>query len=392
MNPYEILGVSKTASSIEIKKAYRKLVLLNHPDKFPPEQRNEIEKKFKEINKAYEILSDDNKRAQYDNPMPQGGFPGPMNDIMKHFFGQGSQFSKEPNIPCIEIIYEITLEEIYTGIQITKEYERLSPCLTCDNTGFQDNTRHICNTCNGYGKIKRSIQIAPHMIQQMNVQCTSCNGLCKDTKYPQCNRCEGLGLLKTKKKLIIDLPAGIKNKEMIIIENIGNYSVEVGKRGPVKLIIIEKEHPVYHRGFSIEGIKSSNSLDLLIEIEIELYEAICGFTKEFVFLDGEKVLVREENVVRDNSFKVLVGKGFKHPKKSYVIGNLYIKYSIKYPTNLSNKQKEMVYFGLTGNNLVYDDKVDNIHFTKELDEIKTDFDDNGASGEGHGQRVECAQQ
>lgn len=372
MDPYQVLGVSKSASQNDIKKAYRKLVLENHPDKGGSED------KIKEINNAYAILGDETKRKEHDNPTMGMG----MGQDMSDFFNFGRQQPKN-KIPVIKIFHEMSLDEIFTGMTVTKEFTRNEPCIVCKETGYED--CHICKECNNEGHFVKVIQIAPGMFQQMQIKCTSC----RNNNNNKCKICNGNKYTSITDSINVIIPKSMANNKVIVLENIGHKIG--GERGNVVIIINEKPHSVFIRNFKLQDRKTTH-LDLLIKLNITLHDALCGFKKEFTYLDNSKIHIYEENIIENNSVKVLIGKGLEHHKKNYVKGNIYIQYNIQYPIKLEYKQKKLIYYALT-NKTMEDYTINNEIMPKNIDEITTDY--NGGEEDEHNnipQQVQCAQQ
>lgn len=379
MDHYQTLGVPKTASASEIKKAYRKLALENHPD------RGGSLDKIKEINNAYAVLGDEDKRKEYDNPTQPQGIN--MHDFF-NFGHTGPNNNKQQKIPIIEIHHEMTLEEIFTGMTVTKEYERDDTCTTCNESGYEDGVSRDCSSCNGSGFVTRLAQIAPGMLQQLRQQCTSC------PKFPKCKTCNGNKYIKVTNSITVNIPKSVKNNKVIMIDNVGNKSGDM--RGSVVVIIHEKEHATYKRNFKLNN-KNTTPLDLLIQIDITLCESLCGFKKELTYLDKTKIQFYEENIIQNNSVKVLIGKGLEHHKKEYKKGNIYIEYNIQYPTKIEYKQKKLIYYALT-NQAMEDIHIEHEIIPKDIDEINTDYQEEVEqqhffNGMPHmHQNVQCAHQ
>lgn len=372
MDHYNTLGVSKTASQDEIKKAFRLLALKNHPD------RGGDEKIFKEINNAYEILSNEEKRKAYDNPQEHSMHDNNMPDFFKHMFGMHNNNDNSNKKPVIRISHEMTLEEIFTGMTVTKEYEHDSPCTVCKETGFEDCQNRDCKTCGGTGVVIKLVQVGPGILTQSKQQCTSCPS---SSDNPKCKTCNGSKNIQVKDSVIFNIPKSVPHRKIIQVERPDHNIV---------IIIEEKSHQTYKRQFEIDN-KKITPLDLLVRLDITLCESLCGFRKELTWLDGSKISIYEEDIIQNNQIKVLIGKGLEHHKKNYLKGNIYIEYSIQYPTSLEHKQKKLIFYALTGS-AMEDYTITHELSTKDIDENNTDFHNNNDDDNHMPQQMQCVHQ
>ena len=257
---YEVLGVDKSASADEIKKAYRKLAMQYHPDRNP--DNKEAEQKFKEVNEAYGVLSDADKKAKYDQfghsafdgstGYGQGGFGGfggfdgfDMGDIFSSFFGGGSSRSQNrANAPIpgddIGIRVILSFEEAVFGCKKEVKYARVQKCSDCSGTGAEKGTNaEKCTQCNGTGTVRVQQRTAFGMMQSTRA-CPNCNGSGKVIKNP-CNNCRGKGYVKVNKTLDVSIPAGIDDGQRIALRAQGNEGRNGGAAGD--LIIEVNVHP-----------------------------------------------------------------------------------------------------------------------------------------------------
>jgi len=344
---YNILGIEKNASIDKIKKAYKKLVVKWHPDKNP----NNIEEataKFKEIQEAYEVLKDPKKRQIYDtygkdglnnNGLNNNGFD--MNDIFGHIFKQ----QKREVVPPVKYVIELTLEELYNGKEIQQEIERYSLCKNCDNTGNADKMNHKCGACKGRGFVVHISSIGPGIMQQTHRPCHVCRGNGKDKNVKKCSKCKGNCVIKEKYVIKTYINPGMMDGQIIGIKNCGNEipsdTNTAHKRGLIELIIKELPHPIFKH---IEVV-NNHSADLCIEFNITLSDALCGFNRTFVHLDKRKLYINENTVIKDNEIKIIPNEGMPtfNRYRNRNKGDLYIKYCIKYPENLSNTKKKILY-------------------------------------------------
>ena len=346
---YDRLNISPNASKSEIKKAYRKLSLKWHPDK--NKDKEEATKKFQEISEAYNILSDDQKRNQYDSMgydmMNDGnGMNFDPSDIFEKFFngfggpdfggsnsmpGFGFPFnfnnnSKEYNEDNCYIKLSVTLDQIYNEEKVKVSYNQKIYCSKCDGTGSKSKKNTVCQKCEGKGKILGVRRMGP-MVQQIVQECRMCNGTGSCLKdNDRCNTCDGNSFIVKSKTINLPLRNGLKNGNKIKLDKKGHYL----KNGKTDLIIEIIELP--HKKF-----KRSN-IDLFIDMKIKLYQSLIGFDKLIIHLDGRKLHINNNEIIKDGDVKIIKGEGMNsiNSKKK---GDLYIKFTIDYP-DLSKLTKE----------------------------------------------------
>jgi molecular chaperone DnaJ len=349
---YNILGISKSASKEEIKKAFYKLAHKYHPDK---KEGNEA--KFKEVNEAYQVLSNDSKRSQYDqfgsaDGAPFGGFSaqggpasgwdfsgfqnggvefdfGNLNDIFSDFFGggmgggrsrtrRGRDISTEIQIPFADSIFGITRK-----ILITKT----SKCLTCNGVGAKTGSKmETCKTCNGQGKIHEMKRTILGTMSNTKT-CDTCFG---SGEVPKdiCDKCNGKGVLRREEEITIVIPAGIRNGEMIRMTGMGE-AVSKGTSGDLYIKINVASHPIFKR----EGN------DLAMTLNLKLTDALLGTKYPIETLDG-KIEVKIPEGVGINEVLRVKGKGVPISKNKR--GDLLIKLNIKLPSKLSRESKKLI--------------------------------------------------
>ena len=273
---YEVLGIAKGASDTEIKKAYRKAAMKYHPDKFSganESEKKEAEDKFKEINEAYQILSDENKRAQYDRfghaafenggGAGAGGFGGfsggfeDLGDIFGSFFGGNGGFGgfggfgnsrqRGPE-PGEDLRYnlELTLEEAAKGVEKTLKYKRTGTCKTCHGTGAQEGSKmNKCSKCNGTGTIHVTQRTVFGNFQTAQ-ECDVCHGK-GEIPEKKCKKCHGTGIDTETVEKTIKIPAGIDDGQKLRLSGMGNASTEGGPNGDLYVYITVKQHPFFER-------------------------------------------------------------------------------------------------------------------------------------------------
>ena len=367
---YETLGVDKDADEKTIKHAYRKLVKLWHPDRHQNKSEDEIKQateKFKEIQEAYEVLSDPEKRQIYNTQGKEGlknsGYEFNVEAFFRHMPGFGDMFGmpgfgpQRPSIPPVKVKVELTLEELYTGTEIEHEIERRDLCTACDATGNKDKQKHDCGNCKGTGSIPRVVSAGRGMHQIIPTSCNVCNGTGRDKDVEKCSVCNGEHSIVSKYTLKMPIKPGMAQGQRIRVPNCGHELPfdmrQQHVRGPVEVIIIEKPHKLFERHVQIGS--STDPSDLCMEITVSLGEALCGIQKTFTHLDGRKLCIVENDNIKNGDIKIIPGKGM--PKlnihrmndahiKTHM-GDLYVVYKIIYP-KLSQNIKKKVYKLLTG--------------------------------------------
>jgi molecular chaperone DnaJ len=350
---YEILGVGKSASSDEIKSAYRKLAMQFHPDRNPGNK--EAEEKFKECAEAYEILSDSQKRSRYDQFGHQGvnstGFHGfdNINDIFSHFgdifgsFGGGSIFddffgtrgssrgrsSHGVQGSDIKITLKLSLAEIAEGIEKTLKIKKQKSCTACNGAGAKAGSGYTnCSYCNGTGQIK---QVSRSIFGQfVNVsECPHCNGEGRIVKE-KCPECEGQGRIKSETTIKIKVPAGVVEGNYIPMRGEGNAGIRGGDNGDLLVFIEEEESEIFTR----------HNDDILYELNLSFIDAALGADIIVPTLTG-KAKLKVESGTQSGDILRMKDKGIKH-LNGYGRGDQLVQINIYTPKKLSSKDKELL--------------------------------------------------
>ncbi|SAY51696.1 molecular chaperone DnaJ [Neisseria weaveri] len=341
---YETLGIARSASDDDIKKAYRKLAMKYHPDRNP--DNKEAEEKFKEVQKAYDILSDKEKRAAYDQyghagvdpNMGGGGFGGgfggfggaqgfDFGDIFSQMFGGAAGGGRQQNYQGADLQYavEITLEEAAKGIKKRITIPTHEECDVCHGSGAKPGTSPTtCSTCHGSGTIH-----IRQAIFQMQQTCPSCHGSGKQIKDP-CVKCRGAGLVKTSKTVEVNIPAGIDDGQRIRLSGEGEPGTNGAPAGDLYVVVHVKEHKTFER----------NGLDLHFEMPISFATAALGGEIEVPTLDGKVKLSIPKETQTGRRMRVK-GKGIKSLRSS-AVGDLYCHVVVETPVNLTERQKELL--------------------------------------------------
>lgn len=340
---YEVLGVSKTASEDELKKAYRQMAKKYHPD-VNKDDKN-AEEKFKEINEAYEVLSDSGKRQRYDQfghagVDPQagggaggyggfGGFDINMEDIFGSIFGGGfgggRRGSRAEKGRTIEQNITITFEEAAFGVQKTINVIRMEGCEVCSGSGAKKGTSpETCPTCRGTGQIRMSMGF-----MTTARTCDTCRGTGKIIKEP-CEHCKGYGQVRKDRKIDVRIPAGIDDGQAISIRGEGDHGKRGGPSGDVILQINVKAHPLFKR----------RGDDVICEFPVTFVEAALGAELEVPTLDGKVRYSIPEGTQSGSVFR-LREKGITH-LNGRGRGDQLVYIQIEVPKNLSAAQKDIL--------------------------------------------------
>ena len=339
---YEVLGVAKTASDDEIKKAYRKLAMKYHPDRNP--DNAEAEEKFKEAAEAYEILSDSEKRSMYDRMGHQafeggmgggGGFGGGFSaeDIFSQFGdifggafggggGRGQQRARRGS--DLRYVMELTLEEAVRGVKKTITFTAPAPCETCDGKGSKNpNDVETCKTCHGAGQVR--MQQGFFSVQQT---CSTCRGQGKIIKNP-CNTCHGSGVKDRQQTLEVTIPAGVDNGDRVRLTGKGE-AIRDGQSGDLYVEVVVREHEIFQR----------DGADLYMDVPVSIADAALGKEIEIPTLEGRVSLKIPEGTQTGKMFR-LRGKGVK-PVRTSMQGDLLCRIVIETPVNLTARQRELL--------------------------------------------------
>lgn len=350
---YEILGVSKSSSADEIKKAYRKVAMQFHPDRNPGDK--EAEEKFKEAAEAYEVLSDQDKRAQYDrfghagvNGRGGGGAHG-MNmddifsnfgdifgdDIFGSFFGggggrqRGGGRTRGTRGSNLRIKLKMNYEEIAKGANKTVKVKKYTTCSTCTGSGAKDKSSiQNCGTCNGTGQVRKVTNTFLGQMQTVGT-CPTCNGE-GSTITSKCTACKGEGRVYTEETINIDIPAGVQDGMQLSLSGKGNSGERGGAPGDLIVLIEEEQHPELQR----------DNLNVIYDMHISFTDAVFGANPEVPTIDGRAKIKIPAGTQSGKIFR-LKGKGFP-AINSYEKGDQLIHVNVWTPQSLTTEEKEMM--------------------------------------------------
>lgn len=350
---YEILSVSKSATVEEIKKAYRKVAMQYHPDRNPGDKA--AEDKFKEAAEAYEVLSDSDKKAQYDRfghagvGGRSGGFGGGgmnMDDIFSQFgdvFGEdifGSFFSgakgrsgggrgRGTRGSNLRVKIKLNFEEIANGTTKTIKVKKYVGCTTCNNTGAKDKGGvQTCSTCGGTGQVRKVQNTFLGQMQTVTT-CSSCNGE-GTTISNKCTSCKGEGRVYGEETVNIDIPAGVQEGIQLSMSGKGNAGERGGPPGDLIILIEEESHPELQK----EG------LNVVFDLHISFTDAVFGTQLEVPTIDGKAKIKIPPGTQSGKIFR-LKGKGFP-AINSYERGDEMIHVNVWTPQNVSNEEKALL--------------------------------------------------
>ncbi|SCG83623.1 molecular chaperone DnaJ [Proteiniborus sp. DW1] len=358
---YEVLGVDKNATEQEIKKAFRQLAKKYHPDLNP--DNKDAEQKFKEVNEAYEVLSDPDKKARYDRfghegvSGQAGGFSqgfegfGGFGDIFEDIFdmfGGGFSSSTRRNAPRkgsdIKYRLDIEFEEAVFGVDKEIEFKRTENCSKCSGTGAEPGTSKIkCPKCNGSGEVKYA-QSTPFGQFVRVGTCDRCNGQGEIIDKP-CSKCSGSGKERKARKINIKIPAGVDTGSVIPLRGEGEAGEKGGSHGDLYIYINVKPHEIFTR----EGN------DIYCEVPISFVQAALGGEIEIPSLEEKIKHIIPEGTQTDTVLK-FKGKGIPNVR-GYGRGDQYVKVVVQVPTKLTDKQREILkQFAVESGEKVYEHK------------------------------------
>ena len=345
---YEILGVKRDATEEEIRKAYRKLVAKWHPDKWvngTDEEKRTAEEKIKEINEANDVLSDAEKRRNYDmfGSAEGGGMGGSGmggdGDWRDWFAGFGDDFNpfgrKERRVEKgadILVDVTITMAESYTGVKGKElKIKKNVPCKHCNGTGSADGKTHDCPHCNGTGRYVKSSRQGNAFFQTIT-DCPYCHGTGKENTTP-CPHCHGLGVTQEETSIKVDIPAGIFEAAQMGIQGMGDSP---RSKDGINGNLLIRFHVMRENAFR------RNGLDLIHDIDLTLLEAWDGCETTVPLVDGTAVRLKVPKGSREGDSIRVSGKGFKDPNNPYATGDFIVNVRYKVPEKITKEQRKLL--------------------------------------------------
>ena len=342
---YEVLGVNKSAKKEEIKKAYRKLALKYHPDKNKGEKG--AEEKFKEASEAYHVLSDDKRKASYDQfghaafqgAGSQGGFgnfdfSSSFSDIFEDVFGDLGDFgfntgrSRRRSNRGSDLRYDVSIDlnNAFTGTEKEINYTTYKKCKTCSGSGAKPGSKpSACSYCGGQGKVRSSQGF--FTIQQT---CPQCSGEGEKITNP-CNNCSGMGKTQSNESVSVKIPKGVDDGTRIRLSGKGEAGNKGGGNGDLYLFISVEPHSIFQR----------SEENLYYELPISIADAALGTTVEVPSIDGGKTKIKIPSGTQSGKQLRLRGKGMPILRRN-IFGDLYIRIITEVPTSLTKRQKELL--------------------------------------------------
>jgi DnaJ family protein A protein 2 len=343
---YDALGVAPDADDGEIKRAYRKLAVQFHPDKNP-----DGAERFKEISRAYEVLSDEQKRRTYDKYGEDGldgaGGGGNAEDIFAQFFGGGGPFGGfggfggrggepgERRGKDVGHAMPVTLEDLYNGKTRKLALNKTVLCADCGGSGSKVKGKSsTCQDCRGQGVKIIIRQIGPGMMQQMQTACPTCKGEGSNIKpEDRCAGCKGNKTVQEKKILEVNIEKGMKHGDKIPFAREGDQHPDIKIPGDVIIVLQEKKHDVFER----------KGKDLLMKKKINLHQALCGFAFPVTHLDGRILEIKSQpgQIISHGQTMSVNNEGMVE-RRTHIKGNLLIQFEIEMPSSLSEDQQKVL--------------------------------------------------
>uniref|UniRef100_A0A7S3BC33 Uncharacterized protein n=1 Tax=Prasinoderma singulare TaxID=676789 RepID=A0A7S3BC33_9VIRI len=338
---YKLLGVEQSASAAEIKKAYRKSAMKNHPDKGGD---SEV---FKEITAAYEVLSNPEKKQIYDEygedalKEGMGGGPGGGNpfDIFEAMFGGGmggmggsSRGRRQRRGEDVVHQLKMSLEDLYNGVTKKLSLSKNLLCPKCDGTGSKSGRSTTCQACGGQGFRMQVRQIGPGMIQQVQVPCSACRGTGECISAgDRCDHCKGNKVVQQRKILEVFVEKGMRHGQKIVFQGEADEAPDT-LPGDIVFVVQQKEHKTFTRKGS----------DLVVEKEVSLVEALTGYTGTLTHLDKRVLAIKTQpgEVIRPNEVKKINDEGMPTHGRPFDKGALYVKFKVVFPEDGAISEKE----------------------------------------------------
>jgi DnaJ family protein A protein 2 len=380
---YTNLDIDKSATPNDIKRAYKKLAFLHHPDRNKT-NKSAAEEKFKSITNAYEILSDPNKKRVYDQFGENGllsnnsthNTTNPFQDMFNSFRRkQHSQTNKPTKGPGKTVCIDLSLENMMKGTKRLVKYTRRKMCSSCNGIGTHDIKNILkCIQCNGYGSINKTIQIGPNMYTTSTLQCNTCKQTGKYIrKNCQCLKCNG-SKTSTETELLeieIVIPPGTCDKNTIVL---------TGKSDEIPGMVTGDLVTTFRHKRDTYMYRDNN--DLVYEPEISLVDALVGFDLFVPYPSGD-LHIKHNDIIHPNCIKTIKGLGFPIIKKPGERGNLIIKFKIVFPKHITSKTKRKIVKLLRNEYTHVSDKITHNPTTYDITDLSSIYDETSDSKNQH---------
>ena len=354
---YKTLGITEEEQNLpydkfrEIcKKKYKALCLKWHPDRWATsteEEKKKAEDEFKKIAEAYGVLSDENKKRQYDSGMDSGSFDGGgfnpfdifnhaagggFGDFFRDFSGFGGGQRRGRKGEDVDAFVTITFSESISGVKKDVEVHRSVPCPDCHGTGSEDGQEHKCPNCNGTGMEQRSERRGnAYTIYQS--PCSHCNGTGKQIEHP-CKKCGGTGLVNKNEYMNLNIPGGVRDGMSIAYTGMGDAGTDGGPNGNLVLHVkVSQESGNYFQ-------TQDNDLNIYHEEKVDFIDAILGTKIRVKCPDGKDWEIRLKECTQPGEHFIKSGSGYSHPRNNYVKGDYIVIINYKVPRSLTKEQKK----------------------------------------------------
>lgn len=338
---YAILGIDRNASDKDIKKAFREMSKKYHPDVC---KEPDAEVKFKEINDAYQVLSDKEKKAMYDqygtvdpNEIPSSsGLEDFFSGMFGGMFGGRRSGGTQKEVGSdLHITIKATYKDIYDGAYKKIRLKKDCTCARCHGSGSEDNTYESCPKCNGTGTYVKTINSGGFMSRTVS-PCDKCNGTGKFISNP-CYTCHGTGLVKEEREVSFNIPKGMYYDAQFVVQGEGNMGPHRGIPGNLRVSVIEADEN------AITGLKRDKSgLYLLYKLTVPFTDLVFGCDKEVPWLDGTKQKIHLEKGTPSGKIITLYRKGFPDPNDNLTVGDYLITVECEIPKKITKEQKEIL--------------------------------------------------
>lgn len=371
-NYYSLLELDNTCSNDDIKMAYKRLAIKWHPDKNKTDDKKKIETIFRNITKAYQILSNENTRKKYD----EYGITESTDNIIDPYLLFSNIFDND-DIPDVIVYIDVDINDLYTGCTQTSNFIRYSKCIKCNCTGTYNKENGDCTNCKGSGILMETVKGGKMGYMINEKKCDICIGVGMNPNIRKCKKCSGNKYIKENIECSIDIPAGAYDGYYISLENEGNYiplsdrKNNNNDRSNVKFIIKEiiSDNMNISRGVFIKELKHIDIADILLDVDITFAESLTGIKKEINYLSNEKIGIELYEPIQNNDIYVVQNKGMVYVPEENKIdqrGNLFLRFRVQKP-ELNIKQKKKLWQIITGTPYQTYDNISESHILQSIE-------------------------